>query len=150
MASILILYHSQQVGNTHAMAEAIADGARAGGAEVQLVNTNEQRLDIDAYRKFDVVAFGTPDYYSYLAGGLKVFLDDWYIAKQADPAGLTDKSYGLFFSHGGGGGVRAPLEKLFGMMGTKIGETAESVGKPGEAELAACKLLGEQLAKAAS
>ena len=34
MASILILYHSQQYGNTAAMAEAVAEGAQAAGAVV--------------------------------------------------------------------------------------------------------------------
>lgn len=58
------------------MAEAIAEGARAAGADVTLVNTNEQRLDIEVYRRFDAVAFGSPDYYSYIAGTLKTFLDD--------------------------------------------------------------------------
>ena len=150
MASILVLYHSQQFGNTHAMAEAIADGARQAGAAIELVNTNEQRLEIDAYRKFDAVAFGSPDYFSYLAGGLKAFLDDWYIAKQSDAAGLTDKPVGLFFSHGGGGGVREPLERLFGLLGKQVGQTVESRGEPDQQVLDACGQLGRQLAEAAS
>ena len=37
MGSLLVLYHSQEYGNTAAMAEAIAEGARAAGAEVTLV-----------------------------------------------------------------------------------------------------------------
>ena len=81
MASILVLYHSQEHGNTGAMAEAVAEGARAAGAEVTLVNTNEERMDPEQYRGFAAVAFGSPDYYSYIAGGLKTFLDDWYIAR---------------------------------------------------------------------
>ena len=81
MTTLLILFHSQEYGNTAAMAEAIAEGARAAGAEVTLVNTNETRMDIEAYRRFDAVAFGTPDYYSY-RHGLKMFLDGWYIARK--------------------------------------------------------------------
>ncbi len=147
MASILVLYHSQQHGNTGAMAEAVAEGARTAGGEVTLVNTNEKRLDIDEYRSVDGAAFGSPDYYGYIAGGLKVFLDDWYIAKQSDPDRLSDKPYGLFYSHGGGGGVRAPLEKLFDRMGTKVGETVESNGKPDQAALEGCRELGRRLAQ---
>ena len=150
MASILVLYHSQQFGNTRAMADAVANGARQAGATVEVVNTNEQRLDIDAYRKFDAAAFGSPDYFSYIAGGLKVFLDDWYIAKQSDAAGLTDKPVGLFFSHGGGGGVREPLERLFGLLGTPVGETVESRREPDQQVLTACEQLGKQLAGAVS
>ena len=85
MASILVLYHSQQYGNTEAMAKAVAAGAQGAGAEVTLHNANEERFDVSRYRACDAAAFGTPDYYSYIAGTLKVFLDDWFLAKQRDP-----------------------------------------------------------------
>ena len=132
MGSLLVLYHSQEYGNTAAMASAIAAGARAAGADVTLINTNEERMDLEQYRGFDAVAFGSPDYYSYIAGGLKVFLDDWYIAQKSDRQGLKGKPYGLFYSHGGGGAVRGPLGELFGRMGTKVGETGESYGRPND------------------
>jgi flavorubredoxin len=146
MGSILVLYHSQEYGNTAAMAQAIAEGARAAGADVTLVNTNEQRLDLDQYRLFDAVAFGSPDYWSYIAGGLKVFIDDWYIARKSNRRGLEDKPYGLFYSHGGGGRVRGPLKELFSRMGSQVGETIESYGRPSDAVLRACRELGRQLA----
>jgi NAD(P)H dehydrogenase (quinone) len=148
MGTLLVLYHSQEYGNTEAMAEAVAAGARTAGAEVTLVNTNEHRLDIEQYRSFDAVAFGSPDYYSYIAGGLKTFLDDWHIAQRANSQRLKDKPYGLFYSHGGGGRVRGPLEELFGRMGTKVGQTIESRGRPNDAVLDACRELGRQLANA--
>jgi len=146
MGSLLVLYHSQEYGNTAAMAQAVGEGARATGADVTLVNTNERRLDIDQYRQFDAVAFGSPDYYSYIAGGLKVFVDDWYIARKSNRRGLENKPYGLFYSHGGGGRVRDPLQKLFGRMGSQVGETIESYGRPTDAVLEACRKLGRQLA----
>jgi flavorubredoxin len=148
MGSLLVLYHSQEYGNTRAMAEAIGAGAGAAGAEVTLVNTNEQRLDIEQYHRFDAVAFGSPDYYSYIAGGLKVFVDDWYIARKSNRQRLEDKPYGLFFSHGGGGRARGPLEELFSRMGTQVGETVASYGRPNNAVLEACRELGRQLADA--
>jgi len=147
MGSILVLYHSQEYGNTGAMAQAVGEGARAAGAEVTMVNTNEERLDIEQYRRFDAVAFGSPDYYSYIAGGLKVFLDDWYIARKSNRQGLEGKPYGLFYSHGGGGAVRRPLEELFSRMGSKVGQTVESRGRPNDAVLRACRDLGRQLAE---
>jgi len=149
MASILVLYHSQEHGNTRILAEAVAEGVREAGAEVRLVNTNEQRLDIQDYRTVDAVAFGSPDYYSYIAGGMKVFLDDWFIAKQFDPTGLAGKPYGLFYTHGGGGGVVAVLEKMFERMGTQLGETIGCTGRAGEETLDACRQLGKDLAEAA-
>jgi len=129
------------------MAEAVGEGARDAGAEVTLVNTNEKRLDIEQYRPFDAVAFGSPDYYSYIAGGLKVFLDDWFIARKSNPQGLEGKPYGLFYSHGGGGAARGPLEELFGRMGSQVSQTVESRGRPDDAVLAACRELGRQLAE---
>ena len=150
MGSVLVLYHSQEFGNTAAMADAVGEGARAAGAKVALVNTNDARLDIDSYRDFDAVAFGSPDYFSYIAGGLKVFLDDWYIAGQADRRSLDDKPYGLFYSHGGGGAVKEVLPELFGRMGSRVVETIASRGAPSAAVLEECRQLGRQLASAAA
>ena len=149
MASVLVLYHSQEHGNTHAMADAVAEGARAAGADVTLVNTNERRMDVAEYAKCDAVAFGSPDYYSYIAGGLKVFLDDWHIAKGRGDKALDGKPYALFYSHGGGGRVVGPMEQLFTKIGTKVGETVGSRGAPDATAIGACKELGKQLAEAA-
>jgi flavodoxin I len=148
MKTILVLYHSQEYGNTAAMAAAVGEGARAAGAEVTLLNTNEGRLDIEQYRNFDAVAFGSPDYWGYIAGGLKVFVDDWYIARKLNRRGLESKPFGLFYSHGGGGSVRDPLEELFSRMGSKVGKTIVSYGKPNADVLKACRELGQQLAQA--
>ncbi len=148
MASILVLYHSQQYGNTAKMAEAVAEGVREAGAEVTLHNANEGRFDVEQYRDFDAAAFGTPDYYSYIAGTLKVFLDDWFLAKREDPTGLTDKSVGMFYSHGGGGAVRGPLERLFSKLGEPVAGPVESLGAPSGAVLNACRNLGRALVEA--
>ncbi len=146
----LVLFQSQEYGNTGAMAEAVAVGLRSEGAEVTLVNTNEGRFEIGRFPGFHCAAVGSPDYYSYIAGGLKVFLDDYYIARERDGMeGTKDKPYALFYSHGGGGRVRGPLEDLFKRIGTKVGDTVESKGKPDEAVLDKCRALGEELAKAA-
>lgn len=147
MVSLLILYHSQEYGNTEAMAKAVAEGGKKSGAKVTLVNTNDTRLDIEHFRKFDAVAFGSPDYWGYIAGGLKVFVDDFYIVRKDNRKGLYDKPYGLFYSHGGGGSVRGPFEELFKRMkiGSKIGETIESYGSPNNTILAECRELGQQL-----
>ena len=147
MASVLVLYHSQEYGNTAEMARAVAAGVQGAGAAVTLINTNEKRMDVEQYRTFDAVAFGSPDYFSYIAGTLKVFLDDWTIAKKSNPQGLEGKPYVLFYSHGGGGAVRRVLEELFGMMGSQVGETIGSYGKPNEATLEKCRKLGRLLAE---
>jgi len=150
MTSVLILYHSQQYGNTEMMAKAVAEGAEEAGAEVTLHNANEERFDVERYRDCDAAAFGSPDYYSYIAGTLKVFLDDWFLAKRENAAGLTDKPIALFYSHGGGGAVRKPLEQLFTKLGAPVMAPVESLGEPSGAVLAACRELGGALVEAVS
>ena len=148
MTSILVLYHSQQYGHTEAMAEAVAEGAREAGADVVLHNANDERFDVERYRGFDAAAFGTPDYYSYIAGTLKVFLDDWFLAKRENPTGLTDKPMAMFYSHGGGGAVRGPLKNLFTKLGEPVDQPVESLGAPSGTVLAACRDLGCALVEA--
>ncbi len=143
--AILVLYHSQEYGNTAQMAEAVAEGARAAGAEVTLHNANDSRFDVANYAQFDAVAFGTPDYYSYFAGTLKTFLDDWYITKKGGTLGMTGKPYALFYSHGGGGAAKAPFEEEFERIGFKVGMTISSRGRPDDATKEACRALGKQL-----
>ena len=132
------------------MAEAVAEGAKTAGASVTLFNTNEDRFDSNNFRQFDAAAFGSPDYYSYVAGGLKVFVDDLYIARKTNREGLDNKPYGLFYSHGGGGRVRKYFEDLFRALkiGSKVGDTIESYGAPNETVLQVCQELGRDLVNA--
>jgi len=98
MGKVLIVYHSQS-GNTRAAAEAVADGVRTvKGAEPRIVEAlkagPEELLSCDA------LAVGSPDYFSYMAGGLKDFFDRTFYPTQGK---VTDKPVGIFVSHGGGG-----------------------------------------------
>jgi len=88
MGTVLVPCHSQEYGNTRRMAEAVGEGAREAGAEVTQINTNGHRFAPEAYRGVDAVAFGSPDDFGTIAGGLKVFLDDGYIARKADRPSL--------------------------------------------------------------
>ena len=150
MANVLIIYHSQEYGNTDKMAQAVANGVKDGGAEAVLINTNKERADIELFRSCNAIAVGSPDYYSYIAGGLKMFFDDWHIAKGKDDTGLVDKPVGLFYSHGGGGKVKGPLETLGQKIGPQVGDTVESKGSPDESAISACEDLGKKLAEATS
>jgi len=112
MKKILVLYHSQQYGNTRKLAELVAEGCRqVEGVEVQVVNVNEERVDMEAAEQADAYALGSPDYFSYVAGGLKQFFDDIYIANQAGRR-VAGKPCVLFLTHGGGGRAIDSLEKL--------------------------------------
>ena len=149
MAKALVLYHSQEFGNTAAMAEAVAEGLRELGCEVDLFNTDDGRFDVTQFPQYDCVAFGSPDYYSYIAGGLKTFMDDHYIYDvRKGLEGLKEKPYALFYSHGGGGRVIDAMLRIFRRVGTLTGEPVGSRGKPDQQTLERCKALGRELAKA--
>ncbi len=139
----LIIYHSQQHGNTGKMAEAVAEGFGEGAT---LWNTNEKRFDVTKVPGYDCIAVGIHDYFSYLVGTLKTFMDDIYIAERNGVEGITGKPVGLFLSHGGGGRAKEPFEKLFNRLGDVISETVESGGTPDASVLDACKVLGKTLA----
>ena len=94
MSRVLIVYHSH-TGNTEAMAKAIYDGAVSAGATVSLKKaadaTAEDILDCD------VVAFGTPNNFHYMAGAMKDFFDRVWL-KIGDRAG--NKLYTTFSTAG--------------------------------------------------
>lgn len=146
----LVLYHSQEFGNTAAMAEAVAEGLRSAGCEVDLFNTNEGRFDIGQFPQYDCAAFGSPDYYSYVAGGMKQFMDDHYVADvRKGLKGLKDKPYVLFYSHGSGGRVINAMRSLFSRVGRLVGEPVDSQGHPSPKVLEDCRSLGKKLAEIA-
>ena len=148
MAKALVLYHSQEFGNTGAMAEAVAEGLRAAGCETTLFNTDEGRYDVTQFPQYDCVAFGSPDYFSYIAGGLKTFMDDHYVHDvRKGLKGLKGKPYALFYSHGGGGKVRDSMS-IFKRVGTLVGEPVGSHGRPNQGVLEKCRALGVELAAA--
>lgn len=109
MKRIMIIYHSQEFGNTDRVAQFVAQGAQsAEGVTVELINTNiNQRVNMESLATCDGVAIGSPDYGSYVAGTIKQLFDDMYVAGKT---GLVFKGKPciLFMTHGGGGaGIKA-------------------------------------------
>jgi multimeric flavodoxin WrbA len=145
MKKALVLYHSQQHGNTGKMAEAVADGLKSMECDVTLHNANEMRYPIENYPEYDCVAFGTPDYFSYIAGTMKTFMDDWYLHR--NEPGYQGKPYAVFYTHGGGGRVKEALS-LFSRVGKQVGKSVESFRTPDISVLDECRVLGVELAKA--
>ncbi len=147
---IVIVYHSQQAGNTRAAAELVAKGVREGGAfEVVLANTNDGRVDPRILGGCVGAAFGTPDYYSYPAGGMKQFMDDWLFLKEAGKEQISGMPVALFITHGGGGKAQKPHEELFRRIGPQVGKTVSVRGRPEGKDAEACVALGRELARAA-
>jgi len=131
VTKILVVYHSQS-GNTKAAANLVAKGARAvEGTDVEtkeaLKATSEDLLNCDG------IAVGTPDYFSYMAGGLKDFFDRTYYPTQGQ---VTDKPCAIFVTHGGGGKGVESVKKICGTFKFKlVGEPVLVKGRPeGEAE----------------
>jgi multimeric flavodoxin WrbA len=146
MGKIIVIYHSQQYGNTKMLAEALAEGAREAGAEVNLINTNERRVTLEEFSSVDGVAIGTPDYFSYVAGTVKTFFDDIYLWDQSGKA-VKGKPAVLFFSCGGGGKVRHPFEALAQRFFQRVGETVGGERPISNEAKKRCLALGKELVK---
>jgi flavorubredoxin len=145
---IAVVYHSHS-GNTAAAARHLAEGIEGeGGFEVVLANTNEERVDPAILADCSAAAFGTPDYFSYPAGCIKTFIDDWLIAKRKGVE-QGEIPIALFVTHGGGGKAREPFETLFRRIGPQSAETAMVKGKPEGEQVEALRKLGAALVREA-
>lgn len=140
MVKVLIVYYSLG-GNTKFAAEAVAEGCREKGAEVVLKTGTE--ADEKDLLKCDGIAIGTPDYFSYMAGGLKAFFDRTYYPTQGRVAG---KPYVGFVTHGGGGKAITSIESICSFF--KFRKVAEPVlvkNRPSENNIIRLKELGYAL-----
>ncbi|MBO3797566.1 MAG: NAD(P)H-dependent oxidoreductase [Thermoproteota archaeon] len=149
MVKVLILYYSRG-GNVEALARAVAQGVeKVEGATAEL-----KRVDyatVEDLISCDAVAFGSPNYFGYMAGLLKDFFDRaWSIREKVagKPAAV--------FTCGGSSSDSALLsiERIFPAF--KMEKAAGGIvwglrekGSPFEKDLSELKRLGETLAKAA-
>ena len=144
MKKVLVVYYSGS-GNTEALAKAVGEGA----ASVEGVKAEVKRAaDADAsdLLSCDAVAFGTPDYFSYMAGMLKDFFDRVYYKALGKVDG---RPCAAFVSHGGGGKAAESVERLSSAMRLrKAGDTLSVKGKPSAEALEKAKKLGKDLAEA--
>jgi len=146
LVEVLILYYSR-TGRTETLANSIAEGART----IENVSVSVKRVDYATVKDFiscDAVAFGSPNYFSYMAGLMKHFFDKALSIRER----VTGKPAAAFTS--GGGSSNSALQSLEKMITSfklqKIAKGIVSQGTPNEKDLAACKKLGEALAKAAT
>jgi len=144
MKKILVVYHSQQFGNTKSLALAVAEGMKDAGGEVIIINTNERRVSLEEFMTSDAVTIGTPDYYSYPAGTIKTFFDDLYLWDKAGKS-VKGKPAVLFMTHGGGGRARQPFESLAERFFQRVGETLTSDRPVSDQTKKRCFDLGKEL-----
>lgn len=147
MAKILIVYHTLS-GNTEKMAVAFAEGARSiQGTEVSLKRAFDASLE--DLLACDAIAFGSADYFSYIAGALKDFFDRTFYPS----LGRVDwKPYAAFATGGRGGDTAlAVLDRLCSSFKLKKAvEGISAFGAPSSDALAKCRDAGEKLAKIVS
>jgi len=149
MKTVLIVYHSQEVGNTRRAAKLVAKGcAGVPGVKVRAYNVHRERVPIGAVERADGLALGSPDYFSYVAGGLKQFFDDLKIAEWAGRK-VTGKPCVCFLTHGGGGAGIRSLEYLAGHAGLeRIAKSLVCEGPPKGRAAEKAVALGRALADA--
>ena len=141
MSKIAVVYWSG-TGNTAAMANEVAEGAKAAGAEVDVLTASEFGAGkMDAY---DAVAFGCP------AMGAEELEDSEFEPMFSDCEGkLGGKKIALFGSYGWGDGewMRNWVEQMEGAGATVVGgEDAICQEAPDEDAQDELKAMGKQLA----
>jgi multimeric flavodoxin WrbA len=149
MVKVLILYYSRS-GNVEALAKAVSEGVK----KVEDATVELKRVDyatVDDLLSCDAVAFGSPNYFGYMAGLLKDFFDRAWSVREK----ISGKP-AVAFTCGGSSSNSALLsiERIFPAF--KMEKAAEGVawglrekGSPFEKNLSELKRLGETLAKTA-
>jgi flavorubredoxin len=106
MLKILIVYYSLG-GNTEKAGEIIKSALESENVKVVMKKGTE--ADINDLLECDGIIIGSPDYFSYMAGGLKDFFDRTYYPSRGKVEG---KPYFAFLTHGGGGKAIESIEKI--------------------------------------
>lgn len=128
-------------GNTGAMANAVAEGAKAAGAEVTLMGPSE--FGSSRMAEFDAVAFGCP------AMGAEVLEESEYEPMFEEvESSLSGKKIGLFGSYGWGDGqwMRDWEDRVRAAGANLAADPVMANNAPNEDALDDCKSLGRALA----
>lgn len=140
MSKVAVVYWSG-TGNTAAMANAVADGAKGAGAEVTLFNPSE--FGADKVPGFDSIAFGCP------AMGAEVLeeseFDPMFTAVES---ALSGKKIGLFGSYGWGDGqwMRDWEDRCKSDGAVLASDSVTANNAPDDSALDECRSLGMALA----
>ncbi|MHA1719364.1 MAG: flavodoxin family protein [Promethearchaeota archaeon] len=104
----IIIYYSKE-GNTHQLAKRFWDIFREfipNHYEIEMMKAQE--MDIESLRAAAGIIIGSPDYYGYVAGQIKIFFDEILQCKED----FRNKPAIGFITHGGGGEAAKPLQSL--------------------------------------
>ena len=141
MRKTAVVYWSG-TGNTQMMAEKVAEGVRAAGAEADVYNCTE--FSADLMDNYEAVAFGCPS-----MGSEQLEDTEFEPVFTECEAKLSGKVIGLFGSYGWGDGewMRNWEDRVKSAGATLISDGVIVNNEPDEAALSECEELGEKAAK---
>lgn len=141
MSKVAVVFWSG-TGNTEAMANKVADGAKAAGAEVQVLTP--ETFDAAKMDEFDAVAFGCP-----AMGAEELEETEFAPMFEACESKLSGKKIALFGSYGWGDGEwMRSWEKDCDDAGISlVCESITCCEAPDDDVLAACQAMGRKLAE---
>ena len=142
MSKIAVIYWSG-TGNTQAMAEAVAEGAKNAGAQADLFSVSD--TSVDAAAAYDKLALGCP------AMGAEVLEESEFEPFFTELEGrLSGKKVALFGSYGWGDGqwMRDWADRLAASGAAASGEPLIVNEAPDDDGLAQCRAWGAALAGA--
>lgn len=140
MSKVAVVFWSA-TGNTETMANAVADGAKARGAEVSLINASD--FSAANVGEYDAIAFGCP------AMGAEVLeeteFDPMFTSVETS---LGGKKIGIFGSYGWGDGqwMRDWKDRCDSAGAALVNDGVMANNSPDDAALEECKALGAALA----
>ncbi|MBQ9022828.1 MAG: flavodoxin [Eubacterium sp.] len=140
MSKVAVVFWSG-TGNTQAMADAVADGAKGAGADVDVFGPSD--FSKDQLADYDGIAFGCP------AMGAEVLEESEFDPMFTDLEGsLSGKNIALFGSYGWGDGqwMRDWEDRAKGAGAVLKADCVMANEYPQDDDLAACKALGAALA----
>lgn len=139
MSKVAVVYWSG-TGNTEAMAQAVVEGAKKNGAEVDIFTSAE--FSVSMMDGYDAVAFGCPS-----MGSEQLEEDEFEPMFMGCEAGLKEKKIALFGSYGWGDGewMRSWEETCKADGAILCCDSVICCGAPDEDAAAECEQLGAAL-----
>lgn len=141
--TLLVVYHSQS-GNTEKLSEAVEQGALlVPGVRVQRLRAAD--TDVQHLRRCCALVICSPEYFGYMAGAVKDLFDRTYEAVREEVSG---KSLCVIISAGndGTGALNSIMRIAAGYRFKTVQEPILCRGPVSEADLCACRTLGQTLA----
>ena len=142
---ILLIYGGHAGGQTETLCDAVCEGIAAAEEDIELRRLPALQAGIDDLLWAQALLIGTPEHFAYMSGALKDFFDRTFYPTEGRTEALP---YALFVSAGNdGSGTVSAVERIAtGYRWQRIADALIVRSKPGAADLARCRELGQTLA----